>query len=166
MNKLFLAAAIGFSLCTTGIRAQQKNLGVKFEESLQHYYVLKNALANDDPGAAKAAAVSFRQVLQEQPLVKPANKGLQNLWSSQSVSMTASLDALNKTADLSIQRKQLEAISTSMIKLTRTLKMNKNPVFLEYCPMGKYTWLNEDQTIKNPYYGLKMQECGTVQETL
>ncbi|RYF85874.1 MAG: DUF3347 domain-containing protein, partial [Chitinophagaceae bacterium] len=45
-------------------------------------------------------------------------------------------------------------------------KLSDKPVYVQYCPMKKATWLSSEKQIRNPYYGSSMLTCGEVTETL
>ncbi len=53
-----------------------------------------------------------------------------------------------------------------MIVLAKVVKLSEEPLYLDYCPMKKSSWLSNDKAIKNPYFGSSMLTCGSVKETL
>ena len=85
----------------------------------------------------------------------------------------ASRDALLKDAthiseskDIKHQREHFAPFSDNMIALAKTVKLSTAPVYQQYCPMKKASWLSNQQGIKNPYYGSAMLTCGSVKATL
>ncbi len=81
----------------------------------------------------------------------------------------ALLKDANKIAaskDLKKQREYFSAFSTNMYTLGKTVKLNSEPVYYQYCPMKKAYWLSADKAIKNPYYGGAMLTCGMVTDTI
>ncbi|RYF87461.1 MAG: DUF3347 domain-containing protein, partial [Chitinophagaceae bacterium] len=46
-----------------------------------------------------------------------------------------------------------------------SLKLSSQPIYLQYCPMKKASWLSSEKQIRNPYYGSSMLTCGEVTET-
>ncbi|RYG53246.1 MAG: DUF3347 domain-containing protein [Chitinophagaceae bacterium] len=44
-------------------------------------------------------------------------------------------------------------------------KLGDKPVYLQYCPMAKASWLSNENEIRNPYYGTAMLTCGEVKKT-
>ena len=71
-----------------------------------------------------------------------------------------------QSKDLSTQREKFATLSTTMIALAKTVKLSTEPVYLQYCPMKKASWLSNTKAIKNPYYGNAMLTCGNVKEAL
>jgi membrane fusion protein, copper/silver efflux system len=67
--------------------------------------------------------------------------------------------------DLKAARATFQAISSAVIDLVRALPVAQ-PLERAYCPMVEASWLQTDKTIKNPYMGSDMLECGSIQETL
>jgi len=146
--------------------AQKAEVSGKFNQSLKSYYALKNALATDKQEEAPKLALALQTAVKEVP-----HKGFKDtkqhlLWMSESAVIQQKAVELSKNKDLKSQRKNFESISTAFIQLTRELKLNDQDAFVQYCPMGKFSWLNEVKEIQNPYYGSEMYDCGTVKDTL
>ncbi|MBE7178297.1 MAG: DUF3347 domain-containing protein, partial [Mucilaginibacter polytrichastri] len=77
---------------------------------------------------------------------------------------------LAATPDLEGQRKQFAVLNESFIGLVKKTGVNGGELYVQNCPMyakGKgANWLSAQKEIKNPYYGDKMLECGSVKETI
>lgn len=157
---LFLCAYIQPSM------AQKSGPAIQFNQTLKDYYALKNALATDQASAAQKIALVFSKDVKGMPPAGFANGEQRALWIKESAAILEQSAALAATSDLKEQRKNFEGISTSMILLTKELKLNRSNVFVAYCPMGKYSWLTEVKTIQNPYYGSEMYDCGAIKETI
>lgn len=146
--------------------AQKTDVSGKFNQTLKSYYALKNVLATDKPDEAPKLALALQTAVREVP-----HKGFKDtkqhlLWMSESAVIQQKAVALSKSNDLKGQRKSFEGISTAFIRLAKGLKLNNQEAFVQYCPMGKLSWLNEVKEIQNPYYGSQMYDCGTVKDTL
>jgi len=66
------------------------------------------------------------------------------------------------------QREHFEMLSEDMTDLIKAVGTGKT-LYLDSCSMydnGRGTWLSEFKEIKNPYFGKKMDTCGTVKETI
>jgi hypothetical protein len=74
--------------------------------------------------------------------------------------------AISSNKDLKEQRIRFAPFSENMIALAKTVKLSAEPVYQQYCPMKKASWLSKEQGIKNPYYGSAMLTCGSVKATL
>ena len=67
------------------------------------------------------------------------------------------------------QREHFEVLSTDINDLVALLGTEKT-LYQDFCPMannGKGAiWLSEVEEIKNPYMGIKMPTCGTIQKQI
>lgn len=161
MKKIFLLVAL---IATVWIKpgfaqsSQTKAL-------LTAYYDIKNALVNSDATVAASKASEFSKVL-----------GSIDMKSMPEAEMTAfmgfqdklAFDAkhISETKEISHQREHFANFSTNLFKLAKAVKLTKEPVYYDYCPMKKSYWLSDNATIKNPYFGKQMLTCGAVKETL
>ena len=157
MKKLFflvtLLAAIN-SHNTFG----QDNLKTQPTQLLSIYYDIKDALVAGNSNTASVKAEEF---------VKAVN-GVDT-----KIVNEASRDALLKDAthisvskDIKHQREHFAPFSDNMLALAKVVKLSADPVYQQYCPMKKASWLSSQQVIKNPYYGSAMLTCGKVTATL
>lgn len=166
MKRIMIIAALILSAYHLPSMAQDKSLQLRFNKSLSHYYALKNALAADEPGEAAKLGNTLLQSVKEMPHTGFIAEEQHKLWMDESAKIAAQCAKLAGTSDLQAQRKNFAQISTAFIRLTGELKLNEAPAFVQYCPMGKTSWLNEVKAIQNPYYGSAMPDCGAVKETI
>jgi len=132
---------------------------------LTYYYGVKDALVAGD---AKTAA------LQSGELLKAIN-GVDMTALPPSVHVTfmsvkdkLALDArhIAEVTDIHHQREHFAGLSSNMAVLAKKTPLSDQPVYEAYCPMKKTYWLSKDTTIKNPYFGSAMLDCGKVTATL
>lgn len=165
MKKLILLITL-----ISGVFVQQSNaqqaVEAKFNKGLEKYYILKNALATDKAEEAQKAAIALGVAVKDVPHKGFATDGQHQLWMKESAVIQQQLAILAKSSDLKVQRKSFEGVSQSFVTLTSELKINAKPVYVQYCPMAKASWLNEVKDVQNPYYGSMMYDCGTVKEVL
>ncbi|HVG13697.1 MAG TPA: DUF3347 domain-containing protein [Chitinophagaceae bacterium] len=137
----------------TGGNSQKQLSGL-----LSSYYNLKNALVTGDAGSAASNADVF---------LKTANTIDFKVISEGNIHIL-SKDAgkISGTKDLKKQREYFMGLSSNMATLAKSLKLANQPIYLQYCPMKKATWLSSEKGIRNPYYGSSMLTCGEVRETL
>src|SRR6185295_2545996 len=64
--------------------------------------------------------------------------------------------AISQSKEINFQREKFEPLSNNMFKLAKTIKLTAEPIYHQYCPMKKATWLSNNKAIKNPYYGTAM----------
>lgn len=165
-KSIVICFALFMSAFIQPVLAQKAVVSQKFNVVLQQYYVLKNALADDQSAAAASAAVQLQQVIKEVPHDGFAKDDQHQLWMKESGSMAKHAAEIAGSKDLKAQRKSFEGVSFPMLNLVKALKLNKGAVYVQYCPMGKFTWLNEVKAVQNPYHGSAMYDCGSVTATL
>lgn len=160
---LFMATMIVIS--TVKMSFAQSKTDVAFNQVLTSYYDLKNALASDKQNVAIENAKTLINKVDAVPHMDlPENQ--HQFWMEQASLIKAKSTELIGATTIALQRKAFEGISNPMIKTLQTIKFNANTAFVQYCPMAKASWLNEKESIENPYYGKMMFKCGKVSETL
>lgn len=64
-----------------------------------------------------------------------------------------------KATDLAVARDKFKSVSTSVVKYVQGFGYTGS-AYVYYCDMAKAAWMQETDTIANPYYGSKMPKCG------
>ncbi len=125
---------------------------------LTSYYSIKDALVASNAGTASANATEFAKAINslDTAILKAENR---NALLNDAV-------AISQSKDLNVQRVKFASLSANMFALAKTVKLSANPIYQQYCPMKKASWLSDVKAIKNPYYGSAMLTCGSVKETL
>jgi hypothetical protein len=139
--------------------------GSVFSPILETYYAAKNALvAGDASGAAKHAA-SFNAAVSALDN-KSMSADESNYFKSVQPALLTESKAIASSKDLAKQREAFSKLSQTMIILAKSVKLDTKPVYVDYCPMKKASWLSAEPAIKNPYYGSAMLTCGKITDTL
>jgi hypothetical protein len=69
--------------------------------------------------------------------------------------------ALEQAADLKAARDAFGPLSDAVIAAGNAENWKDVPdVRVAYCPMVKRSWVQKEETIRNPYYGASMLSCG------
>lgn len=128
------------------------------------YLEVKDALAADN---SKAAAEGGRQLTTAlkalgRQAVSSAEKQVFNKDGQAAIKAAA---LISGTQDIQAQRNAFKALSEQLYQLVKS-NGSTQALYLDYCPMAKATWLSQQKSISNPYYGKAMATCGTVRETI
>ncbi|MEO6541312.1 MAG: DUF3347 domain-containing protein [Ferruginibacter sp.] len=124
---------------------------------LTSYYAIKDALVSSNPDAGSASAAAF---------VKAANALAKEMVTPERRNaLVSDATAISQTKDLKLQREKFATLSANLGELAKTVKLTTEPVYQQYCPMKKASWLSNNKAIKNPYYGSAMLTCGSVKAT-
>jgi len=132
---------------------------------LNSYYDLKDALVNSDAVTTSVKANEFIKASNNVDIKTiPANK--LDAFTSLQKKLVADAEQMAATKDISKLRDYFAAFSLNFYSLAKVIKLSDDPVYWQYCPMKKTSWLSSNKAIKNPYYGKAMLTCGNVKETL
>lgn len=157
MKKIFLLCAF---IATVFIQQTFAQDSTKTQSStlLTSYYALKDALVSSNPSAAATSAGDFVKAADalDKGMVTPESRS----------TLVSDATAISQTKDLKLQREKFATLSANLVELAKTVKLTTEPVYQQYCPMKKASWLSNDKAIKNPYYGSAMLTCGSVKATL
>jgi Protein of unknown function (DUF3347) len=139
----------------------QKQIGV----SLTNYYGLKDALVASD---AEKASVKADELAKTFDAVDPTKMTVaqKTMWLKLEKLLRLDAKHIKDNKETEHQREHFAKLSNNMYALVFNFKANETEAYLEYCPMKKASWLSNSKDIKNPYYGKKMLDCGSVKATL
>jgi hypothetical protein len=138
---------------TTISEASQRQL----EQLLNVYYNIKNALVTGDATTAAKNAGEFLRTVNAIDF-KTLSEGNIHI-------LAKDAGRISESRDLAKQRSYFAILSSNMAEVARSFKLSNQPVYLQYCPMKKASWLSSEKEIRNPYYGNSMLTCGEVSET-
>jgi Cu(I)/Ag(I) efflux system membrane fusion protein len=191
MNKvLYVMAALFLFACNsnekksqTGADEQQlvakvasysEAFDASFENVLNRYYALRDALVASDTAAANREAASLVQSVHDLKLDELKAIDTSNIVIPTAQTYTGSIssesEGLLGEADIENKRRAFQMISGNLFDLTRTVRYGKEKVYLLHCPMAfndaGADWLSSTTEIKNPYFGSKMLTCGAVKDSV
>ena len=138
--------------------AQDSLQSKQLQQLLSAYFQLSDALVAGNSSTAASHAMNF---------VKVANTIDYKLISEGNINaLLKDASPISEQTSLSKQRIHFANLSDNMAVLVRSLKFSSQPVYQAYCPMKKATWLTNEKSIRNPYYGNAMLTCGEIKETI
>lgn len=158
-------AVIALSAFTAVANAQDPANNNAVNKVLTSYFSLKNDLVADNSAAAKTHATEFASTVKTLQSEKLSNEQ-QTVWKQNAPRLQIAATRLTEAKDIDTQREYFAVISKNIIDVTKSLKLDTSPMYVQYCPMKKVSWLSEAAAIKNPFYGKQMLTCGQVTETL
>lgn len=127
------------------------------------YLEVKNALVAGDAATAAAKA----GILQTQAgAVSGLSEADAKVFESLKTKLSAGAQQIAGTKELDKQRVAFAALSADMLTLSKSVKLSAQPLYEQYCPMKKASWISAEADVKNPYYGKMMLTCGKTVQTL
>ena len=131
------------------------------------YIQIKNALTTDNKNEAAKGGTALVAAL--------SKFDMSNLTGETHKEYMEILESAKEQAEhivkspIDHQREHFEVLSTDINDLVALLGTEKT-LYQDFCPMannGKGAiWLSEVEEIKNPYMGIKMPTCGTIQKQI
>jgi hypothetical protein len=169
MKKLFLLFTLTL-LFTTISNAQDfgkidANVQKQIGASLTSYYGLKDALVASDAEKSSVKADELAKTFDSVDAAK-MTAAQKTMWLKLEKLLRLDAKHIKDNKETEHQREHFAKLSNNMYALVFNFKANQTEAYLEYCPMKKASWLSESKDIKNPYYGKKMLDCGSVKATL
>lgn len=151
---LFIVALIATAFTQNGFGQDSS----KTSRLLNTYYELKNNLVKSNPVSVAASATVLVSAINstDTTTVNEATKA----------KLLTDAHAIAQSKNLKEQREIFANLSSTLLELAKAVKLSAEPVYQQYCPMKKASWLSADKAIKNPYYGSAMLTCGSVKTTL
>ncbi|HRQ51559.1 MAG TPA: DUF3347 domain-containing protein [Agriterribacter sp.] len=145
-----------------------------FENLLNRYYALRDALVAGDADAADQAASSLIQSVHNLKLDELKAIDTSDIIIPTAQTYTGSIssesEGLLGENNMEDKRKAFQMISGNLFDLARTVRYSREKVYLLHCPMAfndtGADWLSSSTEIKNPYFGSKMLTCGAVKDSV
>lgn len=127
------------------------------------YLTIQRELAADNPQKAQVAAISLQTAINA---VNPAGLSPRaiEVWRREQGNISKLTVALSEKSDLKDIRTAFKPLSEEVGVLAKTFGFGGgNPVFELHCPMAFHgqgaVWYQEEDQVKNPYYGSSMLTC-------
>lgn len=148
---------------TSHVQAKPADVKSAINDVFKSYLGIKNALAADNSKAANDAAKKFTAALKQVSAdqIDPKQK---EAWQKYSEKLRYDGDHISESTEIAHQREHFGSLSANMLAVLKSFKNNDMPLYQQYCPMEKKSWLSEYPAIKNPYLGKKMPDCGVTKE--
>lgn len=149
----------------------------KFKEQLnivfQDYINLKDAFVLTNTKKINEQATQTLKNLKKVKLI-PITIGTKKqeahkIWIPAVKTITENLASLEIETNIEKQRNTFINLSKTMIHLANSFGVNK-PIYVQHCPMTNdnkgANWLSSEKAIKNPYFGKKMLQCGSIKQVI
>lgn len=132
------------------------------------YFEVKDALVKTDATLASKKSSELLTAIKSVEMDK-LPMDVHMAWMKVFKELQADAKLIADSKDISRQRDQFMSLSKNVYGLMKATQYEQ-PIYYQFCPMadnGKgANWLSKDATIKNPYYGSKMMNCGKTVETI
>lgn len=165
MKTIKYIAAIVLFIAVNTVKASPADLHSAINNVYKSYLGIKNALATDNSKAANDEAKKFTAALKDVP-VNMMDAKQRAAWTKYAEKLRYDGEHISESTAIDHQREHFGSLSTNMYEVVKAFQTNDMVLYKQYCPMEKKSWLSESSTIKNPYFGKKMLDCGMTKETM
>lgn len=142
------------------------DIKLKINALLKIYYQISDALVAENAAEAKSKAVAFETAL-NQIEMKSMSAAEHLFYMPLHEKLAKDIKQIKTATNLEGMRGNFDSFSNTLFKIVKEFKANKGEtMYYDYCPMKKMYWISKEAEIKNPYYGSKMLDCGSVKETI
>jgi Cu(I)/Ag(I) efflux system membrane fusion protein len=137
---------------------------------LNAYIGVSEALSQDNAEDARLAVKKLTAALHS-----VSHAGLDStaskFWTDKKRLMTTGITEMRNAPDIEEMRKGFLTISNGLLDVTKRMGISLDgEVYEIHCPMAfgdkGASWLQQDESIRNPYFGSKMFNCGEVKKQL
>ena len=148
-----------------------KGINSKFKSDfnnliLDYYLKIKNAFVITD---YKKVAFNSKGMLKRIKKIHPKNKESRKVWMLELPKIKTALGKIQSEIDIEKQRTSFIDLSNAMIILANRFGVEQT-IYVQHCPMANDNqgadWLSFEKGIRNPYFGDKMLQCGSVEQTI
>jgi Skp family chaperone for outer membrane proteins len=161
MKVIFLS----MSLLIMFTQVQAQNASTALNNVLSGYFGVKNALITGKATTVNSKAKDLLTALKD-VRADELNAEQKTLWTKYADKLEFDSRHISESSDIAHQREHFANLSKNMFEVVKGFKANTSTVYEQYCPMKKATWLSETATIKNPYFGNQMPNCGKTTATI
>lgn len=134
-------------------QGQDNALSKSVNAVIDNYIALKNALVTgngeDAENKAKKLLVSINSVPE-----KMMNADQMALWTKYGAKLGYDSRHISEVARIAHQREHFASLSDNLFTVLKGLKLNKSPLYHEYCSISKQYYLTENEKAKDPYMGM------------
>jgi hypothetical protein len=152
-----------------------------FQQLLNSYFSLKDALRDYDTAKANLAAVALQKAadsLKTEEIKGDSTGTIQKTAEDFAGTISGSAKGLLGEADLVKKKREFNLISDALYNLIRTVRYDQQVLYHQHCPMAfndeeEAFWISASNKIENPYLGKNhpkykagMLTCGDVTDSL
>ena len=137
-------------------------------EVYDSYFAVKDALVRTDGATASTSSKTLFTEINNVKMDK-LSMDVHMAWMKVFENLKEDAEHIADIKDIGRQRDHFISLSKNIYEVMKISKQ-ETPTYYQFCPMandGKgANWLSKENTIKNPYYGSQMLNCGNTVETI
>ena len=142
---------------------------MQLNKLLKSYFAIQKAMVDDN---AKNVSLATRQAIVSLKAVDMTllDNKTHMLWMKSADALSMTLQMLSKQSTLVKQRELLPAFTDEMLQVVQQFSVGQANIYKASCPMAfdnkGASWLQDTNTVLNPYFGDMMLHCGSIDEVI
>jgi len=130
----------------------------------ERYLAVERALAADDYETAKEALARLKTTVATVDPVSLTNSAAERLWHEEHANLEKVIAQLERADDIQRLREHFRPLSEEIGVLAKAFGFGEaGPIYELHCPMAfdgqGAIWYQDDEEVRNPYYGATMLQC-------
>ncbi|QQL45742.1 efflux RND transporter periplasmic adaptor subunit [Sulfuriroseicoccus oceanibius] len=152
-------------------RAGEALVNDQMKALLNGYFIVQQALANDQPDAAAAGVLKLADIASAHMKVEGLSADDQQAWHDAVMAIREGAFAVGADG-LTVKQRRVafEPLTHALIALSREFGTGGTSAYVVHCPMAfgnrGADWLSATDEVLNPYFGDMMLRCGVVKSPL
>ena len=146
------------------------NFRIQLAKVFDGYFTIQRALAGDDTQLAVRSAKETLNALRavDMKLLAGADH---DKWMKAAAELKQILTKAGQNKDIKLMREDFYLLSQQLAKMAKHFgSTGRSPVYVVHCPMAfdntGADWLQNNDQVRNPYFGHLMLKCGWVKEVI
>jgi membrane fusion protein, copper/silver efflux system len=135
------------------------------------YLSIQASLASDELQKAQTNVPALAKSLNAVDMKLLTDMKTHMAWMASSEKLAKDAGNLSSAKDIETARTEFKLASNDLIAIAKQFGTSgKTPLYMFHCPMALKNkgadWVQDEKTVKNPYFGKTMLTCGTITDAI
>lgn len=143
----------------------------QLDQVYNSYLSIHAALSSDEFQNTQSNALAFTKSFQEVDMKLLTDMKAHMAWMASSEKLSKDAKQIAAAPDIETARGEFKQASLDLIAIAKQFRTSgKNPLYVFHCPMAfnkkGADWVQDEKTVKNPYFGKSMLACGEITDII
>jgi Cu(I)/Ag(I) efflux system membrane fusion protein len=143
----------------------------QLDQVYKSYLSIQASLSSDDFQNTQSNALTLTKSLQEVDMKLLTDMKVHMAWMAASEKLAKDAEHIAAAPDIENARTEFKKVSDDLIAIAKQFSTSgKTPLYVFHCPMALKNkgadWVQDEKTVKNPYFGKSMLTCGKITDTI
>ncbi|MDP2984490.1 MAG: DUF3347 domain-containing protein [Candidatus Latescibacter sp.] len=143
----------------------------QLDQVYRSYLSIHAALSSDEFQNSQSNALTLTKSFQEVDMKLLTDMKAHMAWMASSEKLSKDAVQIAAAPDIETARAEFKQASLDLIAIAKQFRTSgKNPLYVFHCPMAFKNkgadWVQDEKTVKNPYFGNSMLACGKITDII